>query len=187
MQGHCIHLGVISSSSGLHLQMAQRRADWRVGVYVRVHGHLRSFENKKSMVVFSLKVIHDFNEVSQISPPILAECTLANQYVHSGHGQSVAHQCFVSAGVFPLPPVHLPAYAPRQRPVTVRQHGRPCLHLSCNLLFWNQCFCPVAFLLATDIHLAGRQARPWCRSVSSSISHCNIRCITASWRLQLAC
>ena len=45
--------------------MAQRRADWRVGVYVRVHGHLRSFENKKSMVVFSLKVIHDFNEVSQ--------------------------------------------------------------------------------------------------------------------------
>ena len=44
--------------------MAQRKADWRVGVYVRVHGHLRSFENKKSMVVFSLKVILDFNEVS---------------------------------------------------------------------------------------------------------------------------
>lgn len=47
--------------------MAQKRADWRVGVYVRVHGHLRSFENKKSMVVFSLKVINDFNEVSQKS------------------------------------------------------------------------------------------------------------------------
>lgn len=46
------------------LQMAQRKADWRVGAYVRVHGHLRSFENKKSMVVFSLKVILDFNEVS---------------------------------------------------------------------------------------------------------------------------
>ena len=44
--------------------MAQRKADWRVGVYVRVHGHLRSFENKKSMVVFSLKVVHDFNEAS---------------------------------------------------------------------------------------------------------------------------
>ena len=46
------------------MQMALKKADWRVGVYVRVHGHLRSFENKKSMVVFSLKVIHDFNEVS---------------------------------------------------------------------------------------------------------------------------
>lgn len=47
--------------------MAQKRADWRVGVYVRVHGHLRSFENKKSMVVFSLKVVNDFNEVSKKS------------------------------------------------------------------------------------------------------------------------
>jgi len=44
--------------------VAQRRADWRVGVYIRVHGHLRSFENKKNIVIFSLKVIHDFNEVS---------------------------------------------------------------------------------------------------------------------------
>ena len=27
--------------------MAQRKADWRVGVYVRVHGHLRSFEKQE--------------------------------------------------------------------------------------------------------------------------------------------
>lgn len=61
---------MVESAVALHkhcswqLQMAQRKADWRVGVYVRVHGHLRSFENKKSMVVFSLKTINDFNEVS---------------------------------------------------------------------------------------------------------------------------
>lgn len=71
----------------MHLQMAQRRADWRVGVYVRVHGHLRSFENKKSMVVFSLKVIIDFNEVQQCSDRLQLYC----QYRHT-HDSAVLLQ-----------------------------------------------------------------------------------------------
>ncbi|DBB06309.1 hypothetical protein WJX77_008374 [Trebouxia sp. C0004] len=77
-----IDLSFWTSGEDEQEQMAQRRADWRVGVYVRVHGHLRSFENKKSMVVFSLKVIHDFNEVSFH----FLQCIF--QHVHLVRGQS---------------------------------------------------------------------------------------------------
>ncbi|KAL3140054.1 hypothetical protein ABBQ38_004334 [Trebouxia sp. C0009 RCD-2024] len=77
-----IELSYWTSSDDDQDQMAQRKADWRVGVYVRVHGHLRSFENKKSMVVFSLKTINDFNEVSFH----FLQCIF--QHVHLTKGQA---------------------------------------------------------------------------------------------------
>ena len=34
-----------------------------MGVYVRVHGHLRVFDGQKSVVAFNMRPITDFNEV----------------------------------------------------------------------------------------------------------------------------
>lgn len=34
------------------------------GVYVRVHGHLRSFQGKKNIVAFSVRPVTDFNEIT---------------------------------------------------------------------------------------------------------------------------
>lgn len=44
-------------------QDRQRRAEWRVGTYVRVHGHLSSVGREKSMVAFSMRLVTDYNEV----------------------------------------------------------------------------------------------------------------------------
>lgn len=43
---------------------AARRAQWREGVYVRIIGTLRSFNNVKSIVAFTIKPIVDFNEMT---------------------------------------------------------------------------------------------------------------------------
>eukprot|EP00884_Botryococcus_braunii_P013572 jgi/Botrbrau1/22215/Bobra.168_1s0046.1 len=40
------------------------RADWQPGVYIRVHGHIRYFDGKRSIVGFNIRVIQDFNEVT---------------------------------------------------------------------------------------------------------------------------
>jgi len=42
---------------------AQKSA-WREGVYVRVVGHLRSFNNKRSVVGFRIQPIRDYNEIT---------------------------------------------------------------------------------------------------------------------------
>ncbi|XP_065891285.1 replication protein A 32 kDa subunit-like [Dysidea avara] len=42
----------------------ERRAECREGIYVRVAGHLRSFKQQKSVVVFSIRPIVHFNEVT---------------------------------------------------------------------------------------------------------------------------
>ena len=116
--------------------MAQRRADWQVGVYVRVHGHLRSFENKKSMVVFSLKVIHDFNEVRQklvrcnTARPLpvavmRSSCMyIADMWTCMMHVQLTGFYHLCLAGVFPFSAVHLPARPSGKRTVTTWQHGK---------------------------------------------------------------
>lgn len=83
----------------LDLKVAQRRADWRVGVYIRVHGHLRSFENKKNIVIFSLKVIHDFNEVSHVTWLIAVHA--------AAYGVQAQQKLRCPAGVISLPTVHL--------------------------------------------------------------------------------
>lgn len=42
----------------------QKRSAWREGVYVRVYGHLRAFNNQRSVVAFSIQPITNFNEVT---------------------------------------------------------------------------------------------------------------------------
>jgi hypothetical protein len=46
------------------LQLQQRKAECRVGVYVRVHGHLRAFGGEKSIYAFNIRPVKDYNEVS---------------------------------------------------------------------------------------------------------------------------
>lgn len=38
-------------------------AEWRTGIYVRVHGKISEFDNKKSIMAFQVRLITDFNEV----------------------------------------------------------------------------------------------------------------------------
>ena len=45
------------------LQDAAKKAELRMGVYVRVHGHLRVIDGQKSVVAFNMRPITDFNEV----------------------------------------------------------------------------------------------------------------------------
>jgi len=39
-------------------------AEWTVGSYIRVYGHLRTFQGNRSVVAFSLRTITDFNEIT---------------------------------------------------------------------------------------------------------------------------
>lgn len=43
---------------------AQKRAQWSEGSYVRVVGHLRSFNNKRNIVAFRINPLRDFNEMT---------------------------------------------------------------------------------------------------------------------------
>jgi len=52
----------------------EKRAGWRVGAYIRVIGHLRSFNNKRSVMAFRIQPIVDLNEITYH----LCECV----YVH---------------------------------------------------------------------------------------------------------
>lgn len=42
----------------------QRRAEWRQGVYVRVHGHVSSFGKAQEVIAFNIRPVADFNEVT---------------------------------------------------------------------------------------------------------------------------
>lgn len=44
--------------------LVQKKAEWRPGVYVRVHGNMRTFESKRTIVAFNIRPIMDFNEVT---------------------------------------------------------------------------------------------------------------------------
>jgi hypothetical protein len=42
---------------------AQRKAELQPGHYVRVFGHLKSYNGKWTVNAFAVRAIHDFNEV----------------------------------------------------------------------------------------------------------------------------
>ncbi|KAI8475211.1 MAG: hypothetical protein J3K34DRAFT_517464 [Monoraphidium minutum] len=44
--------------------LAQKRAAWQPGTYVRVYGNVRSFNNVRSVQAFAIRAIHDFNELT---------------------------------------------------------------------------------------------------------------------------
>jgi len=43
---------------------SSKKAEWRPGVYIRAYGHVRSFDRKQSIQAFSIRTIHDHNEVT---------------------------------------------------------------------------------------------------------------------------
>lgn len=47
------------------MQERQHRAEWRVGVYVRAHGHVNHFNREKMLVAFNIRLITDHNEVGE--------------------------------------------------------------------------------------------------------------------------
>lgn len=51
-------------------QMAQRIAEWRPGVYVRVHGNVSDFDDNWRILAYNIRTITDFNEVG----PLLLHC-----------------------------------------------------------------------------------------------------------------
>ena len=65
MASHKLWYCVLTSSLPWSLQDAAKKAELRMGVYVRVHGHLRVFDGQKSVVAFNMRPITDFNEVSR--------------------------------------------------------------------------------------------------------------------------
>ena len=44
----------------------QRRAEWRAGVYVRVHGHVSNFGRNQEVIAFNIRPITDYNEVGWV-------------------------------------------------------------------------------------------------------------------------
>lgn len=56
------------------LQLAQRKVECQVGVFVRVHGHLRAFSGEKNIVTFNIRPVTDFNEASPRAADWLTCC-----------------------------------------------------------------------------------------------------------------
>lgn len=62
------------------------------GSYVKVAGHLRSFQNKKSVVAFKIAPIEDMNEfVSHMLEVVQAHMILNSQSMSSGGGSATVH------------------------------------------------------------------------------------------------
>ncbi|CAN6922573.1 hypothetical protein Bca4012_091645 [Brassica carinata] len=57
----------------------------RLGMYVRLHGHLKSFQGKRSMNVFSVRPITDFNEIVHH----FTECMYVHMYNTKPRGGSI--------------------------------------------------------------------------------------------------
>ncbi|KAF3532163.1 hypothetical protein DY000_02044007 [Brassica cretica] len=57
----------------------------KLGMYVRLHGHLKSFQGKRSMNVFSVRPITDFNEIVHH----FTECMYVHMYNTKPRGGSI--------------------------------------------------------------------------------------------------
>lgn len=50
--------------AGVDHHDANKRHEWREGVYVRVYGNIRSWNNQESIGVFRIRTVMDFNEIT---------------------------------------------------------------------------------------------------------------------------
>lgn len=71
---------------------AQIKSDCRVGQYVRVYGHLRSFQGSRSVIAFNIRPVTDFNEITFH----FLEVVYCN-----AHNASKAHAASAAAGAAP--------------------------------------------------------------------------------------
>lgn len=51
--------------------VAQKKAEWAPGAYVRVYGHVRPKGGSRAVQSFSVRTVHDFNEVGLQSLGVL--------------------------------------------------------------------------------------------------------------------
>ena len=54
---------------GEPVHAAAQVADWRVGVYVRIHGKVSDFDNKKRVIAWQIRPVTDFNEARAAAEP----------------------------------------------------------------------------------------------------------------------
>jgi len=89
------------------INLHRKKADWSDGVYVRIVGSLRSFNNKRNIVAFRIQPLTDFNELTyhfleviyvhlfntkggQVAQGGFANNT-ANVYANPYHHQQIPH------------------------------------------------------------------------------------------------
>jgi hypothetical protein len=72
------------------VQLQQRKAECRVGVYVRVHGHMREFNGERGIIAFSIRPVTDYNEASQatVREAIVQQPPPVRTLTHEGHFQT---------------------------------------------------------------------------------------------------
>lgn len=72
---------------------AANRAEWKVGAYVRVYGHLRAFQGQRGVIAFNMRPVTDFNEITYH----FLEVVYCN--AHNGFRAAAAAAAPVAAGV----------------------------------------------------------------------------------------
>lgn len=75
------------------------RAEWQVGVYVRAHGHINSFNRERMMVAFNIRRITDLNEVTYHGLQVVF------QHLHLTKGLPAAGQAGPTGGAAAPPAV----------------------------------------------------------------------------------
>ncbi|KAL1563362.1 replication protein A 32 kDa subunit A-like isoform X2 [Salvia divinorum] len=71
------------------------------GTYVKVHGHLKGFQGKKQLIVYSVRCVTDYNEI----PNHFAEC----MYVHCYNTRTQMQDAPQVTGQMPNPAVNTPS------------------------------------------------------------------------------
>ena len=62
------------------LQSQSYEVKYRTGMYVRVHGHIRSFDGQMSMNCFKIRPITDFNEARSMTVVTHGSCYCSSEW-----------------------------------------------------------------------------------------------------------
>ena len=65
------------------LQSQAYEVKYRTGMYVRVHGHIRSFDGQMSMNCFKIRPITDYNEARSICIVTYSDCACSGALLSS--------------------------------------------------------------------------------------------------------
>ncbi|ESQ49815.1 hypothetical protein EUTSA_v10021296mg [Eutrema salsugineum] len=77
----------------------------KLGMYVRLHGHLKSFQGKRSVNVFSIRPVTDFNEIVHH----FAECIYVHMYNTKSRGGSISQATVTPRPQMPYSTMPTPA------------------------------------------------------------------------------
>jgi len=77
---------------------AERLSLIRENIYVRVHGHLRSFGNKRSIIAFKVRALTDMNELTMHMLEMLTVRARNKKSQHGGDMKPISHMGVSHAG-----------------------------------------------------------------------------------------